>query len=152
MFTPSSPTFAAMDGTSGPNEKNEALPLPISMEAAKISKVIRMAIPTPENPMCWESITRESINPRLINPLENTSAATIRVITVANTFPMPSQKVLIEANTFLMSRWRINSNMMAIKNDMNMAVVVSSSTEKLNSCMYFENTINRISGSTGRIA
>ena len=91
MFTPSSPTFAAIDGTSGPNEKNEALPLPISMEAAKMSKVIRMAMPIPENPMCWESITRESMNPRLINPLENTSAATIRVITVANTFPMPSQ-------------------------------------------------------------
>lgn len=132
MFTPSNPTLVAMEGTSGPNEKNDALPLPINMEAAKMSSVINMAMAAPENPMCCESITSESIKPRLINPLEKTSAATINVITLAKTFPMPSQNVLMEANTFLRFFCRISSKMIAIKNDMNIAVVVSSSTEKLN--------------------
>lgn len=152
MFTPSNPTLVAMEGTSGPNEKNDAFPLPISMDAAKISNVIRMAIPAPEKPMCCENITSESIKPRLISPLEKTSAATINVITLANTLPIPSQKVLMEANTFLRFLWRINSKMIAMKNDMNIAVVVSSSTEKLNNWMYFENTIRRINGNTGRMA
>lgn len=104
MFTPSNPTLAAIEGTNGPKEKKDALPLPINMEAAKIKRVIKMAMPIPEKPMCCESITSESINPRLINPLENTSAATIKVITVAKTLPIPSQKILMEANTFLIFR------------------------------------------------
>ena len=42
MSTGFIPTFPAMPGTSGPKEKNEALPLPISMAARKMMMMIKI--------------------------------------------------------------------------------------------------------------
>jgi len=92
----SAPIFMAMPGTNGPKEKNEALPLPISIEAPKIRMVITMPIPIAPKPKCCDNPTRLLINPRLISPYEKISAEIISVITVAKTFPMASQKTFIE--------------------------------------------------------
>ena len=87
------PICAAMSGTSGPNEKKAALPLPISIAAKNTTAVITIEIDTPPRPIPVVPATRLSMKPRLIRPPEKISAATISVITEAKTLPIPCQNV-----------------------------------------------------------
>ena len=74
------PTLVAIDGTSGPNEKNEAFPLPIRIAARKRIRIMTIETKMPENPRLVHPSTNASIKPRLINPLEKISAATISAV------------------------------------------------------------------------
>lgn len=62
------PTLVAIDGTSGPNEKKEALPLPIRMAARKRIRIMTIETKVPENPRLVHPSTNASMKPRLINP------------------------------------------------------------------------------------
>ncbi len=87
------PSRPAISGTSGPNEKKAALPLPISMAARKTRIVMKIEMAAPEKPRWVDPDTRVSMKPRPISHAENISAATISVTTVLNTEPMPFQKL-----------------------------------------------------------
>ena len=87
------PSVFESAGTNGPKEKNAAFPLPIRMEAKKIISVITILIPMPPRPKICELDTSPSINIRLINPLENISAAIIKVTTDLKILPIPSKNI-----------------------------------------------------------
>ena len=94
LFTPN---WLAILGTNGPKAKKAAFPLPISMDAKKMSTVITILMPIAPKPRCWDTSIKLSINPRLIRPLAKISAAMIRVTTVLKMLPMPFQNVFIES-------------------------------------------------------
>ena len=94
--------------------------------------------------------TRFSIKPRLIRPPEKISAATISVMTEANTLPIPCQNVVKSGKTFLTLRWCTATKIIAMKKEMSIATVVESST--WNMPRYSEKMTRIRIGTNGRMA
>ena len=146
------PKDFAILGTKGPKAKKDAFPLPISIDAKNIIKVIITPIPTAPNPAFSATEIRPSIKPKLINPFAKISAVIISVTTVLKILPIPFQKVFKESITALMFLVLINSKIIATNKLINIAVVVSNEIgvgKKLN---ILEKIINNTMGKTGMIA
>lgn len=148
----SAPSPFDIFGTKGPKAKNEALPLPISIEAKNIMTDITMPIPIKPKPAFWAKASKPSINPKLIKPLANISAVMIRVTTVLKILPIPFQKILSESKTSFRFLFLKPSKIRAVKRLINMAVVVSNVIGSGNKLNNFEKTINKIIGKTGMMA
>lgn len=145
----STPNVFAIFGTKGPNAKNDAFPLPISMDARKIIIVITTPIPMAPKPKLCAKSRRPFINPRLIRPLAKISAVIIKVTTVLKIFPMPFQKIVKDSKTTFMFLVLINSKIRATNKLINIAVVVSSEIGVLKKLNILENTIKSTIGNIG---
>lgn len=119
------PICVAKFGTKGPNEKNAAFPLPISIEAKYIINVNIIPIPTPAKPTEVVSAMSPSINCNEIRPLAKNSAHTIKVTTDLKILPIPSQKTESEANNDLKFLCLIASKINDTKRLKNITVEVS---------------------------
>jgi len=93
--------FAANSGTKPLIEVNDATPLPVIREDAKVKTVISIMTKIEFSP---SSCTREaiiSISPKFISPSAKTAAQTIRTMTDVKVLPMPIQKGVKEAKVCL---------------------------------------------------